>query len=225
MKKTKAKAPAKKKIARKKPRKIGKRELSYIAKQKNLSKKINRLKKEYEEITSKYPNTSTVITWRKSKKKVRSVINKLLEETRKVSSTYNKIVEKRIKVSKGKYKPRKYLKNVAISDQDLELIELQPNTEVDTYNAWNYNDFQKDVLKKLNEGYTFAGMDQEEEADKIAEAINDLFFELASGSNEAEEEEEIGEYPAVILLINNTTKDMSFSINYNTFQSKRNEGT
>jgi hypothetical protein len=172
------KAQPKKKATKKKKkvRVLSKTELKYKYKQSNLTRKKRTLIADFDKLSA-FTNPSQIITFKGKKAKVRTLINKVLDEIKRVNNEYDLVTAKRVKLTRGKYKP----KTIKATPEEVEEVVNTPQYDLyKEYNIWNYNDCIKDILKLTNEGYTVRGIDASEDYLLITNTIKEYFKVMSS---------------------------------------------
>lgn len=204
------KKAVKKTVKKAKPkvkRVLSKTEISLKNKQQYINKKIKKERQTFQDLANLYPtpeSRESFIKIGREKKKVKTFINASLNETKNLSKEYNKLTKKRIKLTKGKYKPKATSlgRYEATKEEVQEFSEIKGLLRYAEYQSWELKDFQEDVLKFGKNGYKVNGFDILENAEEVLTLFNDIFLDMAEGSEEG------GDYPVLVVFQDKKKKNI-----------------
>lgn len=209
MAKKQPKKPVKKAVKKAKPkvkRVLSKTEITLKNKQQSINRKIKKEKQTFQDLANLYPTPESRESFIKIggvKKKVKTFLNASLNETKNLSKEYNKVTKKRIKLTKGKYKPKatSLSRYEATKDEVKEFSNIKGVLRFAEYQSWELKDFQEDVIKFGKKGYKVNGFDILENAEEVLTLFNDIFLDMAEGSEEEE-------YPVLVVFQDKKKKNI-----------------
>ena len=208
------KAPKKtvKKAKPKVKRVLSKTEISLKNKQNAINRKIKKERQTFQDLANLYPTPESreaFIKIKGVKKKVKTFLNASLNETKNLSKEYNKVTKRRVKLTKGKYKPKatSLSRYEATKDEVKEFSKIKGLIRYAEYQSWELKDFQSDVLNFGKKGYKINGFDILENAEEVLTLFNDIFLDMAQGSEE-------DSYPLLILFLDKKKKNILTQVTY-----------
>lgn len=209
MAKKQLKKAVKKAVKKAKPkvkRVLSKTEISLKNKQQSINRKIKKERQTFQDLANLYPTPESRESFIKIggvKKKVKTFLNASLNETKNLSKEYNKATKKRVKLTKGKYKPKATSlgRYEATKKEVKEFSEIKGLLRFAEYQSWELKDFQEDVIKFGNKGYKVNGFDILENAEEVLTLFNDIFLDMAQGSEE-------GDYPVLVVFQDKNKKNI-----------------
>ena len=191
---------------------LSKTEISLKNKQQSINRKIKKERQTFQDLANLYPTPESRESFIKIggvKKKVKTFLNASLNETKNLSKEYNKLTKKRIKLTKGKYKPKatSLSRYEATKEEIQEFSKIKGLIRFAEYLPWELKDFQEDVLKFGKKGYKINGFDILENAEEVLTLFNDIFLDMAQGSEEEK-------YPLLVLFLDKKKKNILTQVTY-----------